>query len=126
MFSIQEANWDQNMFEQLLAQWMVACDQPFEEVDRLEFHRLLEYTHLQQSLHIPHRQAMKRRVMKMGEDTVTDVKKMIAESNCNVSLSLDGWTSSNLYGFLAIVMHYITNNWQLGECLERNCRVALH
>ncbi|KAG1906510.1 uncharacterized protein F5891DRAFT_899344, partial [Suillus fuscotomentosus] len=30
-----EANWDQNMFEQLLAEWMVACDQPFEEVDRL-------------------------------------------------------------------------------------------
>ncbi|KAG0693873.1 hypothetical protein DFH29DRAFT_815918, partial [Suillus ampliporus] len=40
------ANWDQNMFEQLLAEWMVACDQPFEEVDRLEFRRLLEYTHL--------------------------------------------------------------------------------
>jgi hypothetical protein len=55
--------------------------------------------------------------MKMGEDTVEDMKKMIAELDCNVSISLDGWTSSNLYGFLAIVMHYITNTWQLGEYL---------
>ncbi|KAJ8581379.1 hypothetical protein M405DRAFT_751882, partial [Rhizopogon salebrosus TDB-379] len=54
-----EANWDQDTFEQLLAEWMVACDQPFEEVDRLEFCHLLEYTHLRQSLHIPHRQSMK-------------------------------------------------------------------
>jgi hypothetical protein len=32
-----------------------------------------------------------------------------------VALSLDGWTSSNQHGFLAIVMHYITNDWQLGK-----------
>lgn len=95
---------------------MVTCDQPFEEVDRIEFRRLLEYTHLR-PLHIPHRHAMKRRVMKMGEETVEDVKKMIGELDCNVSISLDGWTSSNLFGFLAIVMHYITEGWKLGEYL---------
>ena len=78
LIQIQEANWDQDTFEQLLAEWMVACDQPFEEVDQPEFHRLLEYTHLQPSLHIPHRQSMKRRIRKMGEDTVEEVKNMIA------------------------------------------------
>ncbi|KAG1795435.1 uncharacterized protein HD556DRAFT_1188586, partial [Suillus plorans] len=30
-----EANWDQGTFERLLAEWMVTCDQPFEEVDRI-------------------------------------------------------------------------------------------
>lgn len=97
---------------------MVTCDQPFEEVDRIEFRHLLEYTHLRQSLHIPHRHAMKHRVMKMGEETVEDVKKMIGELDCNVSISLDGWTSSNLFGFLAIVMHYITEGWKLSEYLR--------
>jgi hypothetical protein len=33
-------------FEQLLADWVVACDQPFDEVEKPEFRRLLEYTHL--------------------------------------------------------------------------------
>ena len=56
---------------------MIACDQPFEEVDQPEFRRLLQYTHLRLSLEIPHRQSMKRLVMKMGEDTIEDVKQMI-------------------------------------------------
>ncbi|KAG1731487.1 uncharacterized protein EDB91DRAFT_1035604, partial [Suillus paluster] len=30
-----EAEWDQDTFERLLAEWMVTCNQPFEEVDRL-------------------------------------------------------------------------------------------
>lgn len=29
--------WDQKRFETLLTEWMVVCDQPFEEVDRPEF-----------------------------------------------------------------------------------------
>ncbi|KAK0234628.1 hypothetical protein EDD85DRAFT_955455 [Armillaria nabsnona] len=29
--------WDQEKFKRLLAEWIVACDQPFEEVDRKEF-----------------------------------------------------------------------------------------
>ena len=32
-----------------------------------------------------------------------------------VCLSLDAWTSSNQYVFLAIVAHYVSNNGQLGE-----------
>jgi len=31
-----------------------------------------------------------------------------------VSLSLDAWTSSNGHAFLAIVMHWINDDWKLG------------
>jgi hypothetical protein len=31
-----------------------------------------------------------------------------------IALSLDAWTSSNQYAFLAIIAHYITNEGQLG------------
>ena len=37
--------WDQDRFEQLLTEWVVACDQPFEEVDWPELRELLTYTH---------------------------------------------------------------------------------
>jgi hypothetical protein len=42
-------------FKKYLAEWVVACDQPFEEVERPEFHQLLEYTHMgSKLLDIPH------------------------------------------------------------------------
>jgi len=55
--------------------------------------------------------------MKMGEDTVAGVQKLISELHCKVSLSLDAWTSSNGHAFLAIVMHYISNDWRVEELL---------
>lgn len=77
---LQEQNWDQGHFEQLLTNWVVVCDQPFDEVEKPKFWQLLEYMHLRPSLHIPHHAAMKKRIMKMGEDTIEGVKKMIQVS----------------------------------------------
>jgi hypothetical protein len=77
---LQDEEWNQEEFERLLSEWMVVCDQPFDEVDEPAFRRLLEYTHFRSSLHIPHRHGMKRRIMKMGEDTVEGIKKMIQAS----------------------------------------------
>jgi len=37
---MQEKNWNQEEFKKLLIQWIVACDQPFDEVEKPEFHRL--------------------------------------------------------------------------------------
>ncbi|KAJ7488756.1 hypothetical protein B0H11DRAFT_1912906 [Mycena galericulata] len=40
-----EEPWNQQHFEDLLAKWVAACDQPFSAVDALEFRELLQYTH---------------------------------------------------------------------------------
>lgn len=77
--SRQDKAWSQEEFERLLAEWMVVCDQPFEEVDRVEFRRLLEYTHMR-PLHIPHRKSMKAKIMKMGQDTIQGTKDTLAVS----------------------------------------------
>lgn len=96
---------------------MVACDQPFEEVDRPELRALLEYVyHSSEGLMIPHRDAIRRRIMKMGADAVDLTKAMFRDDvPGKVSLSLDAWTSNNNYAFLAIVAHYVTKDGQLGE-----------
>lgn len=74
--------WDQEKFEQLIAEWVVSCDQPFEEVDRPQFCKMLRYTHHPApELKIPHRDAIRRRIMKMGEDSVEATKEMFAVSN---------------------------------------------
>lgn len=66
--------WDQEKFEKLLAEWIIACDQPFEEVDRAELRDLLSYAHHHSpdELHIPHRNAIQRQIMKMGEDGIEE------------------------------------------------------
>lgn len=51
-------DWDQDKFEDLLTKWLVACDQPFDEVKKPEFKAFLEYTH-QGSLRIPGQMTIK-------------------------------------------------------------------
>ncbi|KAH9989387.1 hypothetical protein BJV74DRAFT_878163 [Russula compacta] len=47
VFAMQQENtagpWDQAKFEHLLTEWIVACDQPFDEVRKEEFVKLLTY-----------------------------------------------------------------------------------
>jgi hypothetical protein len=62
-------------------EWVIACDQPFEEVERPEFIAMMDYTHhavAGTSLKIPKRDGIKRRLMKMGDDTIEDVRKMFS------------------------------------------------
>ena len=76
---ILKGPWDQEMFKDLLAKWIVATDQPFSTVDEPEFCTLLAYAHHPSpELKIPHRNAVKRCVMKMGEDTVDATKELLA------------------------------------------------
>ncbi|KAF9494850.1 hypothetical protein BDN71DRAFT_1507353 [Pleurotus eryngii] len=114
--------FNQKEFKQLLIEWIIACNQQFEEVEHPQLRQLLEYTHHSvKPLHIPHRTTIKTHVMKMGKDKIDDIKKMfqlcicftdlgLKELNRKVSISLDAWTSSNHYAFLAIVAHYVMND----------------
>lgn len=72
---------------------MVACDQPFEEVEQKEFCDLLTYTHHPSlMLHIPYKDVIQRCIMKMGEDTVEGTKQMFAVRLCFLAV-LHGLTS---------------------------------
>ncbi|KAF8179736.1 hypothetical protein K438DRAFT_1768768 [Mycena galopus ATCC 62051] len=60
--------WDQKEFERLLVEWLVASDQPFQEVERPQFRSLLEYVrHRAEELDVPSSSTMQRRVMDMGQ-----------------------------------------------------------
>jgi hypothetical protein len=77
IWRIQQGPWDQEKFEQILTEWIVACDQPFEEVEKQEFVTMMNFVrHTGSPLKIPKRQAIKRRVMKMGEQIIEGVREM--------------------------------------------------
>ena len=47
--------WNQAKFERLITEWIVACDQPFNEVEKPEFCEMLTYAHHPSpTLKIPH------------------------------------------------------------------------
>jgi len=75
---IQEP-WSQETFEDLLTKWIVASDQPFDEVENPELSELLNYVNRSASpLKIPGRFTVKRRVMKMGAEGIQYMKDLFA------------------------------------------------
>jgi len=71
--------WDQERFEQLVMEWVIACDQPFEEVQRPEFIVMMNYTHHSStSLKILKRDGIKQHLMKIGDETIDSVCKMFS------------------------------------------------
>jgi hypothetical protein len=57
----------------------VACDQPFDEVEKEEFIKLITYVHHPAtSIKLPGRDGIRRRVMKLGEDTMDGIREMFA------------------------------------------------
>ncbi|KAJ6454737.1 hypothetical protein C8R47DRAFT_997083 [Mycena vitilis] len=73
-----QGDWDQAKFESLLTEWIVATDQPFDSVEQVEFRNLLQYTHHGATLRIPRRDAVRTRIMKLGEDTIEGMRLMFA------------------------------------------------
>jgi len=69
--------WDQERFEQLVMEWVIACDQPFEEVQHPEFFAMMNYMHHSgTSLEIPKHNGIKWHLIKMGNEIIDSVHKM--------------------------------------------------
>ncbi|ESK81464.1 hypothetical protein Moror_15806 [Moniliophthora roreri MCA 2997] len=46
-----EEPWNQEKFETLLVEWIVTCDQPFDEVEKLEFIAMITCSLLRRITH---------------------------------------------------------------------------
>jgi hypothetical protein len=59
----------------------VACDQPFDEVEKPEFIEMMQYGHhAVPNFTLPKREGVQRRVMKLGEKTINDIKGIFTVS----------------------------------------------
>ncbi|KAF8531156.1 hypothetical protein JB92DRAFT_3105577 [Gautieria morchelliformis] len=114
-----EVPWDQSKFEQLLVEWQVACDQPFDEVEKPEFKALMHHTHHSSApLHIPSATAVKRCVMKMGESTVDTMKQFIMDlagkelvgEHSGENMALSVWKTLELYDLKGRIQDIVADN----------------
>jgi hypothetical protein len=63
--------------------YLVVSNLPFSEVDVPEFRDLLNYTHQgQRPLNIPGAASIKRRVLKLSENTVAEIKSLFEVFFC--------------------------------------------
>ncbi len=79
LFTVFKEPWSQEKFEDLLTKWIIASDQPFDEVENPELSELLNYVNRSASpLKIPSRFTVKRRIMKMGAEGIQYMKDLFA------------------------------------------------
>ena len=62
----------------MLTEWIVACDQPFDEVEKPEFISMMEYNRDPTKFSLPKMDGIRRRIMTLGENTLEDTKAMFA------------------------------------------------
>ena len=60
----------------------MACDQPFDEVEKEEFVKLMTYVHHPaSSVKLPSQEGIRHHVMKMGEDTADGIREMFVQES---------------------------------------------
>lgn len=70
--------WDQPEFERRFIEWIIACDQPFDEVQKPEFIAMMEYGRDPKTFSLPKRDGVHRRVMALGKETIQETKDMFS------------------------------------------------
>ena len=65
---------------------MVACDQPFTEVENPEFIAAMSYGRTYSKFTLPKKDGVRRRVMKLGEEVVEETKAMFSVSSSLISI----------------------------------------
>ena len=77
-FYFQEP-WDQKRFEKLLTCWIVTCDQPFYEVEKPDFVKMMKYGHhAVPDFSLPKREGVQQCIMKLGKKTINVIKEILA------------------------------------------------
>jgi hypothetical protein len=62
----------------LVLEWIIACDQPFDEVEKPEYIAMMEYGRDPSKFSLLKRNGVRQCVMKLGEDTIEATKAMFS------------------------------------------------
>jgi len=101
---------------------------------------MMEYGRDPTKFSLPKQEGIRQRVMKLGEETIEETKALftislffilwdfycaeclhVQASMSKISISLNAWTSSNYYAFLAIVAHYVTDDGYCSKIRDIFC-----
>lgn len=101
----------QQLFERFLVNYIVADQNSFSSVELPEFENLIKL--LNNDVNIPSRTTIQRRVLKYCEERRTNVRSILSERKCRISLTADAWSSRVYKGYMVVTGHWIDNDWVL-------------
>ncbi|KAI3603582.1 transposase-like protein [Moniliophthora roreri] len=118
-----EDDFDYSVFKDLLCNYLIAQDHPFDTVECSHLTALLNYVHHRATpLKIPSRHEVRAWVMKMGDD-LTEREVVGEHSGENIAASV--WQTLELYGLKgkisAFAMDNATNNDTLVQAIQDRC-----
>ncbi len=100
-----------------LVNFIIATNQPFNIVEQKTFQ---DYSNLlsQNSVKIPKcGKTIKSRIDERFIEEKEKLKNTFSNINSKISFTLDGWTSPNNLSLIAITAHWISDSWEMKNCL---------
>lgn len=97
--------FSQEKFREALLKWIVLCDQPFSVVNKPAFIELIET--LNPEAEVVSDKTIRSDLMSKYGEMIQEMKTVTSEIPGKISLTIDGWTSSNVLPFATIRGHWI-------------------
>ena len=98
-----------------LVQWIVDSKQSFSVVESPALARLFHI--LNSGYALPSRRTIGRCLEDQYDSTLSKMKLLLEKIPCKISLTIDAWSSRVYRGYLAVTVHWITNEWTLKSSL---------
>jgi len=106
--------FNQHDFEEYFLKMLFATNLAFNCSNNLAFCRVFKY--IRPGVEIPSPTTLARHLKTLGKSTVDDIRTCLPAAG-KISLAADTWTSPNKLAFLAIVVYWISDSWQIEEVL---------
>ncbi|GBE77502.1 hypothetical protein SCP_0103770 [Sparassis crispa] len=110
----KSVKWSKEGLEENILQFVVETDQALNITEHASFRGLLQYQHRKSTdKDIPKHTYVTTRIIGHAAEIQKELAKKLQDAPGRVSLTFDGWTSAIMRAYLAVIVHYITDDWKL-------------
>ncbi|KAF5332392.1 hypothetical protein D9758_017370 [Tetrapyrgos nigripes] len=109
--------FDFPMADQLLAEWMVLGCEEFLEMENQAFRRFVTHLRPAYGTKMVNADAVKNHIHGQHEKVEIRLKEYLKNAPGKKAFAADAWTSNNNLAYLAIVVSFITEEWEMASLL---------
>lgn len=66
--------------------------------------------------HLIKKSAVSEGILERYREELEKLKAIFASQKCKFSFTMDGWTATTNFGYLAVTAHWIDQQWEFREC----------
>src|SRR5262249_2925223 len=104
------AVYSHDVFHGAVVEWIITSNQPFSEVRAPSFREMIRASN--PNAKVPSKGPVRHNIDARFEEEKEHVRDVLKGVPGRLSFAVDIWTSSNVYAFLGIVVHWTDVEWQ--------------